>query len=138
MPKVRSNFAEKWARVTPQRTQDYTQGVQDPRRSWEQATEAAKQNWQDGVQKAAQNDQFSKGVRKAGEGKWQRKSIEVGATRFAQGVQAAQSDYEQGFAPFAQVIENTNLPPRFPKGDPRNLERVKAINTALRNKKVQG
>jgi hypothetical protein len=34
------------------------------------------------------------------------------------------------------VIANTVLPPRGPKGDPRNLDRVKAITTALRAKKL--
>ena len=45
-------------------------------------------------------------------------------------------DFEKGFAPYADVIRATALPPRFPKGDPRNYTRVQVIGTALRAKKV--
>ena len=44
----------------------------------------------------------------------------------------------KGFQPYADTIRSTTLPPRFPKGDPRNLERTKAIATALFNKKQSG
>lgn len=138
MARIRGNFAEKWARVTPQRTQDFEEGVANPRRSWEEATAESNDNWKQGVQKASQEDRFKKGVSAAGDDKWRRKTTELGGQRFGQGVQAAESDYQQGFEPYAQVIQNTKLPPRFPKGDPRNLERVKAINEALRRKKTGG
>jgi hypothetical protein len=45
-------------------------------------------------------------------------------------------DYEKGFAPYRDVIEQTALPPRFPKRDPRNIQRVSAIATALAKKKT--
>ncbi len=138
MPRVNPNFAEKWARVTPQRTEDYAQGIQNPREDWEKATSGAAKNYAEGVTKGIQDDRFAKGVRKAGTAKWQRKSIEVGAQRFGPGVQAAVSDYQQGFAPFAAVIEATTLPKRFAKGDPRNIERVKVIAAALREAKLKG
>jgi hypothetical protein len=99
--------------------------------------EAAK-NQADGIQEAIRDKRFEKGVQKAGDSTWQAGAINKGVDRFGQGVQMAQDKYTQGFAPYAQVIESTNLPPRFPKGDPRNLARVTAIALALRNKKVKG
>lgn len=138
MPKVRANFAEKWARVTPQRAQDFEEGVQSPRRDWAQATGEANARWKEGVQQASQQDRFQKGVKAAGSEKWQRKTQELGPARFGQGVQAAEDDFRQGFEPFAQTIEATNLPQRFPKGDPRNIERVKILNQALHKKKTGG
>lgn len=138
MPKVKANFAGKWARVTPQRTEDYKQGIQNPRQSWQQATLAAEANQAAGVQQAITEKRFAKGVQKAGDSAWQQGALNKGTTRFGEGVQLAQEKYQSGFAPYAQVIESTTLPPRFAKGDPRNVERVRAMALALRNKKVRG
>lgn len=136
MPAVKPNFAEKWARVTPQRTEDYAIGIRNPKRDWEQATSEAAGIWAEGIQTAIQNKSFDKGVKRAGSAKWLRKSEEVGAPRFGDGVRAAVEDYRAGFEPFKAVIEGIKLPPRFAKGDPRNIERVKIIAEALRKKKL--
>jgi len=138
MPAVKPNFAEKWARVTPQRAEDYAIGIRNPKKDWEQATTEAIPAWQDGITKAIANKSFDRGVKKAGSAKWLRKSEEVGAARFGPGVQAAVEDYRQAFEPFKAVIEATKLPPRFAKGDPRNIERVRVIAEALRKKKLSG
>jgi hypothetical protein len=138
MPKVKSGYGKKWARVTPQRTEDYQQGVQNPKVSWQAATLAAEKNQADGIQQAITDKRFAKGVQKAGDAAWQAGALQKGVNRFGEGVQVSESKYEAAFAPYAQVIESTQLPPRYPKGDPRNVERVKAIATALRNKKVKG
>jgi hypothetical protein len=138
MPKVRGNPAEKWVRKASASTQDYTDGVDNPRVPWATAAAAAAANQAAGVQAAIARQAYAKGVQKAGNDKWQRKASGVGASRFSQGVQAGQSDYQSGVAPYLQVIESTTLPPRGPKGDPKNLQRVAAIATALRNKKVSG
>ena len=134
--KSTERIAEKWAPVTPQRTQDYTEGIQSPRRDWAQATGAAKDAYRDGVQKAAASGQFERGVAKAGTAKWQSRAASKGSTRFSEGVQIAQPDYQAGFSPYADVIKNTQLPPRYAKGDPRNLDRVKAIASALSKKRT--
>jgi hypothetical protein len=129
-------IAAKWARVTPQRSQDYTDGIENPRRPWAEATAAAEQNYKDGVTQAANKGRFSKGVRATGNDGWQRRTREKGPQRFQEGVSLAQPDYAAGFAPYAQTIAATTLPPRFPKGDPRNYQRVQAVGTALSNKRA--
>ena len=130
-----AKIAEKWARVTPQRSADYEAGVKDPIRDWATNTTAANEAYKAGVTAAIGKDLFKKGVAKAGTEKWKRKAVEVGPARFAQGVQVAQPDYEKGFAPFRDVIEKTVLPPRFAKGDPRNVDRVRVIAAALADAK---
>ena len=45
-------------------------------------------------------------------------------------------EYAKGFAPYHDVIEKTELPPRYAKGDERNYERVKAIGQALHKAKL--
>jgi hypothetical protein len=136
MAKVRSNVAKKWGSNTTASTEFYTDGVRNPRTPWAAATTAAAANQAAGVQKAISEKRFEKGVAKAGDSKWQSGAIEKGSARFAQGVQAGQSEYEKNVQPFLQTIESTTLPPRYPKGDPRNILRVTAIADALRKKKL--
>ena len=137
MAKVRSTPG-KFSTRASQAAGDYQAGVQNPRVSWQQATNAAAASQAAGAQQAIAEKRFEKGVAKAGDAKWSSKASTIGASRYPQGVQEAQVAYDQGFAPFAQVIESTTLPPRFPKGDPRNIQRVAAIASALRNKKIKG
>lgn len=132
-----SAVREKWARVTPMRTEDYKLGIQNPKRDWADETEAAKQNWKMGIDAAAVKDLFAKGVRAAGTGKWRDKALAKGPGRFAEGVMLAESDYEKGFAPYHAAIERADLGPRFPRRDPRNLARVKAVVDALIAEKLK-
>lgn len=138
MPKIKSAsaIAEKWGRVTPQRVGDYEEGVRDPTGDWEAATKAAESSYQTGVQAAIQRKAFGKGVARAGNEKWQEKAISKGVQRFGPGVQVAQGDYEEGFAPFRDEIERTSIPNRFPAGDPRNMQRSAILAAALHAKKI--
>jgi hypothetical protein len=129
-------IVEKWGRVTPQWAEDYKLGVQSPKRDWAEETKAAKDNWKAGIDAAAAKDLFTKGVEKAGTGKWKEKTLKKGPGRFAEGVYIAQPDYEKGFAPFREAIAAVDLGPRYPKRDPRNLERVKKVVNALIAKKL--
>lgn len=133
MPKVKSvaDIAEKWARVTPQRAGDYEAGIKNPTKDWAIETAKAADAYKAGVQQAIQQDRFTKGVKKAGTDKWKKKAIEVGPARFQQGVAIAAPAFEKGFAPYQAVIEKTQLPPRFAKGDPRNIDRVRVMAAAL-------
>jgi hypothetical protein len=131
-----SSIREKWARVTPQRTDDYKLGVQNPRRDWEAGALSAKDVWKSAITEAAAKDMYGKGVASAGTAKWKDRAVKKGPARFAEGVMVGSQDYEKGFSPYHSVIEQTTLPPRMPRGDPRNIERVKTIATALRLKKV--
>jgi len=128
---------EKWARVTPMRTEDYKLGIQNPKRDWAEEAEAAKTNWKMGIDQAASKDLFAKGVRAAGTNKWRDASLSKGPGRFAEGVMLAESDYEKGFAPYHAAIERVDLGPRFPRRDPRNLNRVKAVVDALVTEKLK-
>lgn len=133
MPAVKSMKAirEKWQRVTPQRTEDYKIGIQNPRRDWATVTAASADNYKAGVDKAHAKGMFEKGVNEAGTKKWQEKSLLLGPGRFAEGVFAAGDAYENGFKKYRDVIEKTDIGPRFAKRDPRNLQRVAKIVNAL-------
>ena len=92
---------------------------------------ASKDNWKAGIDAAAAKDLFAKGVAAAGTKKWKDKALKKGPGRFAEGVYIAGPDYEKGFAPYHAAIEAVDLGPRFPRRDPRNIERVRKVVNAL-------
>jgi len=131
-------IAKKFIEVTPGRTQQYKEGVENPKKDWENATVAAEANFEAGIQKAVQNKSFGKGVKAAGNGKYQKGVREKGVSRWPVGVSLSGDAYVKGFGPFREVIERTKLPPRFARRDPRNLNRVAAIDKALGEAKERG
>ena len=138
MAGVKSGAAvsEKWARVTPQRTEDYKLGIQNPRTPWASAATAASERYKTGVQESIGRNGYSKGVAAAGDQKWAAKSLAKGPSRFAEGVAISAPEYQQAMQPFLDTIASTQLPARFAKGDPRNIERVRVLAMALRKKKT--
>lgn len=140
MPAIRSvqEIAGKWGQVTPQRTQFYEQGVERPLNDWETNTAAAEDAYSQGVQRAAAEGRFGRGVAEAGTEKWRRKATTVGVQRWGPGVQVAEDDFSRGFSRYRDVIEATTLPPRYPRGDPRNMERAATMARALAAARLQG
>lgn len=132
-----SKIAEKWARVTPTRTADYDQGIRNPRRDWQQATEAAETTYKSEVTKAANEGRFGKGVKRAGTQKWQQKTIDKGVNRWGPGVAVAEPDFAAGYEPIRQAIAAVNLPPRRGKMDPANFQRVQLVAKAAHEAKTK-
>lgn len=133
-----SDCAAKWAEVTPMRASHFAAGVKNPRRSWKSETLAAEDRYKAGVIKAANEGRFGRGVTRAGDEKWQRKTVDVGTARFGPGVTAARDDYESAVAPYLSVIAGVTPPERYPTGDERNLLRVAAYSKPLHEKKIKG
>lgn len=138
MPAIKDTaaIAAKWARVTPGSVGDYTAGVQSPRTDWARAAAGADANYKTAVTAAANAGRYARGVTAAGTGKWQQATLDKGPGRFAEGVSMGAPAYQTGFGPYADVIRNTNLPPRFPAGSPQNIQRVSALAAALNMKKT--
>jgi len=131
-----SVIAEKWGRVTPERAPEYLRGVERPKKDWEAEALKAAETWKEAITQAARRDAYKKGVDEVGTEKWRRMATQKGPGRFSEGVQIAQPDYQKNWAKYHAVIERTELPPRYPKGDLRNLDRVKVMSQALRQAKV--
>lgn len=138
MPPVKQGSASKWVRRASSASGEYKDGIEKSNVSWEAATLAAEANHKAGTEAALRDGRFGKGVRKSGNAHWKQRATTLGPGRFAEGVSASETAYAEGVAPYLATIESTTLPPRGPKGDPRNYERVKAMGTALRNKKMSG
>jgi len=138
MPAVKSldRISAKWARVAGTSQEDYILGIQNPRRDWQKATADAEAIWERGIAQAVQRKSFGKGVNKAGTAKWQERALTLGPARWTEGINASLAAYEKGFSPFREVIIRTNLPPRGPKGDPKNIQRVAILADALHKEKL--
>lgn len=124
-------IAKKWASVTPQRSEDYRFGVENPRKDWMTSTAASESAYESGVNQAIAKKKFGKGVKRVGTAKWQAGATTKGTQRWGPGVAMAETDYSRGFAPYRDAIERATLPPRYARRDPRNLQRVNAVVNAL-------
>ncbi len=129
-------IAKKWARVTPERDQDYEDGIRNPSKDWEKETSDAEPNFEVGIQNAIKNKSFGKGVRRVGTAFQKAQSILKGLIRWPEGVKIAEDSMERGMQPVVAVLEKTTLPPRFPTGDPRNIKRVEVVTEALHKLKT--
>ena len=136
MGRVRPGGSERWQERASGSEEAYVVGIRNPRRDWAEATANAEENYKAGVQEALSKKRFSKGVQKAGSEKQKKRAVEVGATRYSQGVNLGINAYREGVQPYLDTLNNISLPPRYPKGDPRNIDRVKAVAQALRAKKM--
>jgi len=138
MAEIRSlaSIRDKWVRVTPLRQEDYKLGVENPRRDWAEEALDAVDIYKQGVDAAHAKGLYAKGIREAGTAKWKTHSLKKGPGRFAEGVYLAGPDYEKGFAPYREAIAAVDIGPRYPKRDPRNIERVRKIVDALVAKKI--
>jgi len=134
--KSAATIAKKWARVTPERIEDYEQGVRNPSKDWEEETLAAEDNYEAGIKDAISRKAFGKGVKKAGTSKQKAATIIKGIPRWPEGVSGGEDAMEKGMAPVVAVLEGLTLPKRYPTGDPRNIERVKVIQVALHKLKT--
>ena len=136
-PRSSQEITDKWGRRTASASAEYEHGVRNPREDWAEKTGKAEANYEKGVQAAIGRKSFGKGVRATGTSGWQAAAIAKGPARFASGVQAGLEAYKSGFEPYRQALENAVLPPRGPKGDPGNINRVAAVAKLLHDTKLK-
>lgn len=139
MPKVPdiSRVAAKWSQNAGNATQSYVDGVQNPKEDWKGATLAAADNYKIAVTKAANEGRFTKGVNRTSTESQMQASVQKGTDRFSQGVALAGPDFAEGMAPVLNVIATTQLPPKKPKGDVGNIQRVAALAAAQHAAKLR-
>lgn len=136
--KTLADISSKWSTVTPQRASFYTAGVArvDFNKFQSNAAGAAA-NWASGLQQAIADNRFATKVGQSG-AKWKQRVADVGGGRFSEGVSKGSAAYSTGFAPYLSVLQSMTLSPRGARGDPRNIQRVSDIATALHNQRRSG
>lgn len=132
---VRRNVGAKFAARSANASQDYHDGVLNPRADWQSQTLAAKERHKAAVTQSLSRDDWGKGVAATPSSYQQQQAATLGPARYQQGVSQAASRYEQAVAPYLDTIANLNLPPRGPKGDPANMQRAAMVAKALHDKK---
>jgi len=130
-------IARRFVKYAPGRSDRYEEGVKNPEKDWEKETAAAEKNYEEGVKKAMARKAFGKGVHKCGTSKQKAQTIK-NIPRWAEGIEGAEDIMAEAMAPVEAVAKAIVLPPSYPKGDPRNHERSKAVGTALRKAKEDG
>lgn len=124
-------IVSRWVQGVRGATAAYQFGVSNPQRDWAEATIAGASAWFSGLQAAHAAGRFEGGVRTAGSVKWKNKTLSKGVQMWPVAVAAAEGDYRVGFSPFREAIAQATLPPRYAARDPRNLERVAAIDRIM-------
>lgn len=124
-------IVNRWVAGVRGATAAYQFGVSNPTRDWADATIAGANAWYQGIQAAHSAGRFPGGVRAAGTVKWKNRTLTKGVQMWPVAVAAAEGDYRSGFAPFREAIASGTLPPRYASRDPRNLERVAAIDRIM-------
>ena len=127
------DVAGKWKRRVDGAGEDYKRGVEDPAVDWEGPTLAAEDTYKEAVIKAANEGRQGKGVRAAGNTKWKKNTTEKGPDRWRSGVAVAEPDYQEGMGKVLNAIGGVTLPKRYPAGDDRNIDRVRAVTKAVHN-----
>lgn len=129
------DIVAKWTSVTPQRASFFTAGVaRTPVEKFQTNASAAAPNYAAGVQQAIADNRFATRVATAGT-RWKNRVADVGGGRFSEGVSKGGPAYQAGFGPFLNTLQGLTLAPRGPRGDPRNIQRVAEIATALYNQR---
>lgn len=125
------SIANKWNRRSAAATQDFEQGVRNPRRPWQAATLDASSAYAEGVQEAIANDQFSKGVSQSSDSEWLSRTLKLGVQRYAPGIRESVSKYATKFRPYRDALAALELPPRGPRNSESNYERSRIVGQTL-------
>lgn len=129
--------AAKWQERAGAAAPAYQDGVQNPSEDWQRQTLAAAENWKIATTRAAADGRFQKGVQKVSTDEQIQASVQKGTARYGQGIAIAGPDFAEGIAPVLQVINTIVLPPKKPKGDVSNLQRVGALAAAQHAAKLR-
>jgi len=110
---------------------DYEAGIRVPKEPWLEQTIKAKPTYKAAITAPQVPDLFIRGVKRAGKERWESMALKKGADRYVPGVELSEGYYRGQMTDILAEIERIVLPKRAPRGDIRNLERVKKIFEAL-------
>jgi len=130
------NTVSKWVEEAPRRATYYEKYAVPAGDRWAEKAAAAAGTYKAAVAAPDIDKRFAGGIKRVGAEKYTRKVKDVGVARFGPGITAARPDYEKGIGPYLDELAKIEVPERKPRGDPGNLERVKAIFDALHKKRL--
>jgi len=129
---------DKWLRKASAAGPDYEAGVQAPKEDWQKAALAAKDTYYAALDAIKANRTWEKGVAATPTDFWKKMCLEKGVRRYTEGIRVGQDKYAAKISKVLSILAGITLPPRGPKGDPRNYDRVRVIGDALHRAKIEG
>lgn len=115
---------------------DYVSGASATTKDQSARAIAAKKIYQDALTASFSRDSYAKGLQRSGKNGWLQGIQTKGGERYAGGVSASASKYATNSARFDGARQAADNLPRGLKGSQTNLDRVKAVVSALRGVKT--
>ena len=119
--------ATKWMGRARVARPDYEIGVRTPKEPWLEQTLKARDTFKSAITAPDVPSLFERGVRRAGKERWEAMTLRKGADRYVPGIELSDPYYRSQMTDILGEIERITLPVRAPRGDIRNLDRVKNI-----------
>lgn len=133
-----TDIAAKWKKRAASSAIDYKSGVTGTRKDQAELAISAAPLYEAGVTEAISRGAFQEGLRKSGTSKWKDKASVKGYRNYPTGVNEAEADFREGFAPMHSALSSLTLAPRGMKNSPENYERARTVGETLHKVKVGG
>jgi len=121
----------KWINREKVARPDYEAGIKSPKEPWLEQTLKAVGTFKAAITRPEVPALFERGVKRAGKERWESMALKKGADRYTPGVELSEPYYRGQMADILAEIERITIPERAPRGDIRNLDRVKQIFVQL-------
>ena len=136
MAKNAQSVASKFVERASAASADYVSGAQQTSKDQAAAAVAAAPIYAQAVQAAITRGSYAKGLQKSGKAGWLAGVTSKGGDRFASGVAASSAKYATASGAYDSARNAAASLPRGLKGSQTNLDRVKAVVSALRTTKT--
>jgi len=138
MVKIKSleDIATKYVEVAPTKAPYYEKEVKAAGDDWKEGALAGQKAYETAMRDPKVLARRKEQIDDAAKEKYVRKAGTLGPDRYAAGTAAAKEDFRSGFEKYHGVIAALTLPERGPRGDPKNINRVKAVADALHKARV--
>ena len=133
--KPASASQQKYVNNTGNAGQSYQDGINNPRRDWLAATQAAGNTWAASVQAAVANNSFEKGVNQDSSAKQKANALALGVGRYPQGTKNAAGAWAKFTQPVLDAMAAVPDLPRGPKMSQQNFDKQHAYAAAAHSAK---
>jgi hypothetical protein len=133
--KPASASQQKYVNNTGNAGQSYQDGINNPRRDWLAATQAADNTWKAAVQAAVTNDTFGKSLTQDAGTKQKSNAINLGVGRYPQGTKNAAPNWAKFTQPVLDALSAVPDMPRGPKMSQQNFDKQHAYAAAAASAK---
>lgn len=128
--------AQKFVSRASSASGEYVSGATSTTKDQSARAIGAKKIYQDALTASFSRDSYAKGLQKSGKAGWLEGVQKKGGERYAGGVAVSAGKYAQNSGKFDTARMAAENMPRGLKGSQANLDRVKAVVSALRTAKI--